>query len=114
MVVRWRRDENCCSCQNSCQASLNDTAGGFEPSATGLSLFAVAFCALQLRTRCLYLRALFCLNMLALLHRCYMKKLWDRGIIAALLLEGPRKIIRYLDVLCFMACYLAIGLSLVV
>ena len=60
-------------------------AGGFEPSATGLSLFALAFYALQLSTRCLSLRALFCLNLLALLHRCYIERLWDMGVIVALL-----------------------------
>lgn len=54
-------------------------ARGFEPSATGLPLFVVAFCALQLSVRCLSLRALFSLNMLALLHCCYMERLWDMG-----------------------------------
>jgi hypothetical protein len=28
----------------------------------------------------LSLRALFCLNLLALLHRCYMEKFWDMGV----------------------------------
>src|SRR2546421_12729312 len=68
---------------------------GFELSATGLSLFFGAFCALQLSARCLSLRALFCLNMLALLHRCYIERLWDMGVIVALLLEVSRKIISY-------------------
>ncbi len=45
---------------------------GFELSATALSVFVVAFCVLLLRVRCLYLRSLFSLNMLVLLHRCYM------------------------------------------
>jgi hypothetical protein len=47
---------------------------GIEPSATAFSVFVVAFCALQLPARCLSLRALFCLNLLALLHRCYMER----------------------------------------
>src|SRR5436309_7196078 len=55
---------------------------GFELSAPALSLFVVAFCALQLRARCLSLRALFCLNMLALLHRCYMERFWDMGVLS--------------------------------
>ena len=55
-------------------------ARGFELSATGLSLFVVAFCALQLSVRCLSLRSIFYLNMLALLHCCYMmERLWDMG-----------------------------------
>src|SRR5438270_13928939 len=45
---------------------------GFELSATALSVFVVAFCVLKLSTRCLCLRAIFYLNLLALLHRCYM------------------------------------------
>jgi len=45
---------------------------GIEPSATALYVFVVAFCVLKLRARCLCLRAIFRLNMLALLHCCYM------------------------------------------
>jgi hypothetical protein len=66
-------------CRGSCQASLNDAVGGIELLVTVFSLFVVAFCVLAVRTRCLYLRALFCLNMLALLHCCYMERLWDMG-----------------------------------
>jgi len=52
-------------------------ATGIEPFANGLSLFAVAFCVLQLRAHCLSWRSIVSLNMLALLHRCYMLGLWD-------------------------------------
>ncbi len=45
-----------------------------------LPLFVVAFCVLQLGARCLYLRSIFPLNVLALLHRCYMEGLWDVGV----------------------------------
>ena len=61
-------------------------ATGIEPSATALSLFVVAFCVLALRARCLSLRALFSLNLLALLHCCYMERFWDMGVSVALLL----------------------------
>ena len=61
-------------------------ATGIEPIANGLSLFAVAFCVLQLRVHCLYLRSIVSFNMLALLHRCYTERLWDMGSIVALLL----------------------------
>src|SRR5258708_29062618 len=60
------------SCQLSCQASSNDSARGFELPAPCLWLFVVAFCGLQLRVHCLYLRSIVSLNMPALLHRCYM------------------------------------------
>ena len=68
---------------------------GFELSATALSLFVGAFCVLPLRARCLSLRALCYLNLLALLHRCYMERLWDMGVSVALLLEISRKMISY-------------------
>jgi hypothetical protein len=71
---------------DSCQALSNDTMGRFELSATGLSVCAVAFRVLQLSAHCSSLRSIFYLNMLALLHRCYMKRLWDMGVIVALLL----------------------------
>ena len=61
-------------------------ATGIEPLANGLSLFAVAFCALQLRARCLYLRSIVSFNMLALLHHCYTERLGDMRVIVALLL----------------------------
>ena len=48
----------------------------------------VAFGGLQLRTCCLYLRALFSLNLLALLH----ERLRESGGSVALLLEVSRKI----------------------
>ena len=54
--------------------------GRFEPSATGLPLFVVAFCVLKLSACCLYLRSIFPLNVLALLHCCYMEGLWDVGV----------------------------------
>jgi hypothetical protein len=44
---------------------------GFELSATGLLLFAVAFRVLKLPASRLRLRSIFYLHMLALLHRCY-------------------------------------------
>jgi hypothetical protein len=59
-------------------------ARGFELSAIGLSLFAVAFRALTLRASCLSLRSIFYLNLLALLHRCYMSRPWDMEVIVAL------------------------------
>jgi len=65
-------------CQDSCQDSSNDMVGGFELPAPCLWLFVVAFCGLQLRVRCLYLRVIFYLHLLALLHRCYMERLWGR------------------------------------
>ena len=43
-------------------------ARGFEFSANGLYVFVVAFCVLQLSARCLHLRSIFPLNVLALLH----------------------------------------------
>src|SRR6266699_250339 len=43
----------------------------------GFELWATALCVLALRARCLSLRALFSLNMLALLHRCYMERFWE-------------------------------------
>ena len=82
-------------CRCSCQASLNDMVGGFELSATGLYVFVVAFCVLQLRARCLHLCSIFPLNVLALLHRCYMEGLWDRESIGALLLYVSRSIVSY-------------------
>lgn len=69
--------------------------GVFELSATGLSLFVVAFCVLQLSARCWYLRSIFPLNVLALLHRCYREGLWEREIIVALLLYVSRSIVSY-------------------
>jgi hypothetical protein len=42
--------------------------GRFEHSATGLSLFVGVFRVLKLPARCLSLRAIFYLNLLALLH----------------------------------------------
>jgi len=69
--------------------------GGFELSATGLYVFVVAFCVLQLRARCLHLCSIFPLNVLALLHRCYMEGLWDRESIGALLLYVSRSIVSY-------------------
>jgi len=56
-------------------------ATGIEPSATALSLFVVAFCVLALRARCLSLRSPFSLNLLALLHCCYMERFWDMGLV---------------------------------
>ena len=61
-------------------------ATGIELSASVLYVFVVAFCVLALRARCLSLRSLFSLNVLALLHRCYMERLWDMGVRVALLL----------------------------
>ena len=46
---------------------------GIELLTACLLVFAVAFLVLKLGVRCLYLRTLFCLNMLALLHCCYTK-----------------------------------------
>ena len=69
---------------------------GFELSTTALSLFVVAFCVLALRDRCLSLRSLFSLNLLALLHRCYMETFWDMGVSVALLLEVSRKMISHI------------------
>jgi hypothetical protein len=57
---------------------------GFEPSATGLLLFAGAFHVLKLPAHCLSLHAIFYLNLLALLHRCYMSRPWDMEVIVAL------------------------------
>jgi hypothetical protein len=62
---------------------------GIELLATVLSLFVVAFCALALCARCLSLRALFCLNLLALLHG----EALGYEVIGALLLEVSRKIL---------------------
>jgi len=62
-------------------ASYSLVVGRFELSATGLYVFVGAFCVLQLRARCLYLRSIFPLNVLALLHRCYMEGLWDREVV---------------------------------
>ena len=81
-------------------------ATGIEPSTTVLLLFVVAFGALLVRTRYLSLRSLFCLNLLALLHCCYMERFWDMGVSVALLLEVSRKLYHILDVVCFMACCL--------
>ena len=64
----------------------NEEVGRFELSAIALSLFVGAFCALTLRARCLSLRSLIYLNVLALLHRCYMERLKDIGGIVAPLL----------------------------
>src|SRR5438132_8008204 len=78
-------------------------ATGIELSATVLSLFVVAFCALQLSARCLSLRALFCLNLLALLHRCYMERLRD---MRSLMLSCCRFLAIFyhiLGVICFIA-----------
>jgi hypothetical protein len=63
-------------CRRSCQASSNDAVGRFELPTPCLWLFVVAFCGLQWR-------ALFYLNMLALLYR---------------------KALGYM--VCFMACHL--------
>jgi hypothetical protein len=60
--------------------------GGFELSASVLYVFVVAFCVLAVRARCLCLRSIFSLNLLALLHCCYMERLWDMGVNVALLL----------------------------
>jgi|SRR5215469_108935 len=57
----------------------------FEPSATGLSLFVVAFCVLTLLARCLYRHAFVYLKPLALLHRCYRERLWFMRVSGALL-----------------------------
>ena len=64
-------------------SKIRVAATGIEPLATALSLFVVAFCVLALRARCLSLRSLFSLNLLALLHRCYMERFWDMGVIVA-------------------------------
>jgi len=80
--------------------------GRFELSANVLYVFVVAFCVLQLRTCCLYLRSIFYLNILALLHRCYMR---GYGIVGLVLLSCCRflaKSDQILDVVCFMACCL--------
>jgi hypothetical protein len=69
--------------------------GRFELWANGLSLFVVAFCVLKLSTRCIYLRSIFFLNMLALLHCCYIERLWDMEVIVALLLEISHQMISY-------------------
>jgi hypothetical protein len=60
------------SCHDSCQALSNDMMGRFELSANVLYVFVVTFCVLKLSARCLCLRSIFRLNMLALLHCCYM------------------------------------------
>jgi hypothetical protein len=70
-------------------------ATGIEPLTTGLSLFVGAFCALRLSICCLFLRAVFCLHVLALLHRCYMERLWGMGVIVATLLQVFHKNIVY-------------------
>ena len=67
-------------------ALLSVGVRGFELSASVLYVFVVAFCVLALRARCLSLRSLFSLNVLALLHRCYMERFWDMGVSVALLL----------------------------
>jgi len=47
---------------------------GFELSTPCFSVLAVALCALLWRVRCLLLRSIFPLNVLALLHCCYTEK----------------------------------------
>jgi len=80
-------------------------ATGIELLATVFSLFVVAFCVLAVRTRCLSLRAIFCLNMLALLHCCYMERLHDMGLFLLSCGRFLTKLYHILDLVCFMACY---------
>jgi hypothetical protein len=70
------------------------------------SVFVVAFCVLKLSAHCLYLRSIFYLNMLALLHRCYMERLWDTGLLLLYCYRFLAKLYHILDVICFMACCL--------
>ena len=67
-------------------SKIRVAATGIELSASVLYVFVVAFCVLKLRPRCLCLRSIFRLNLLALLHCCYMEKFWDMGVSVALLL----------------------------
>jgi hypothetical protein len=94
------------SCHDSCQALSNDTMGRFEPSATGLSLLVLAFCVLRLRVRCLYLRPVFYLNMLALLHRYCIRGYGIWGLLLLYCCRLLAKLYHILDVVCFIANHL--------
>ena len=75
--------------------------GRFELSATALSLFVGAFGVLPLCARCLSLRSLFFLNMLALLHRCYIWRLWNMGVLLLYYWRLLAKLYYILDVAFF-------------